>query len=133
MSQNGTFESERYIRVRTEVPDVPAVRTTPLSKNISSIVNFKTVKGSLPDLPPEVIKKMSTDQAYLYRIVKAVATGSGYFNKDVGLRTASLGKMHHTRWITLANRVLRLYCSTQKPFRELNRLVRFLVEVYAPA
>ena len=96
-------------------------------------VNFKTVKGLLPDLPPEVIKKMSTDQTYLYRIVKAVATGSGYFNKDVGLRTASPGKMHNARWITLANRVLHLYCSTKKPFRELTRLVGFLVEVYAPA
>ena len=35
--------------------------------------------------------------------------------------------------MTLANRILRLYCSDPKPSLELKMLVRFLIDVYCPA
>ena len=76
------------------------------------IRTFKPVEvwNPIPDLSAEVIRNMSSDQAYLYRIVKAVMTGSEYFTQiDKQLRTASPGKLHGARWITLANRILRLY------------------------
>ena len=47
--------------------------------------------------------------------------------------SASPGKLHGARWITLANRILRLYCSARVPSTELERLVEFLVNVYVPA
>ena len=43
---------------------------------------------------------MSWDQAYLYRIFKAIVTGSKQFSKgfDEGLLTASPGKLHNARF-----------------------------------
>ena len=100
-----------------------------------NIVNFRVIKArrSMPKLSAKIIRKMSNNQAYIYRIVQAVMSGSGYFLIDKQLRSASPGKLHGARWITLANRILRLYCSTSEPTDELIRLVEFLVNVYAPA
>ena len=40
--------------------------------------------------------------------------------------------LHHARWVTLCNRVLRYYISQKEPTRELVRDVRFAVHVYIP-
>ena len=76
---------------------------------------------------------MLADQAYLYRIVQCIINGSKQFTVDRGLLTASPGKFHNARWLTLANRILRFYCSDPNPTPELKQLVRFLLDVYIPA
>ena len=73
---------------------------------------------------------MCPDQAYLYRIMLAVINGSGHFKEDKNLANASPGKFHNARWITLANRILRLYCSLKEHDKELERIVLFLIDVY---
>ncbi|KAK4881771.1 hypothetical protein RN001_005090 [Aquatica leii] len=40
--------------------------------------------------------------------------------------------MSHARWLTKANRILRLYVSTEIPTNELKQLATFAVKVYAP-
>ena len=40
--------------------------------------------------------------------------------------------MNHSRWLTVANRTLRLYVSTLDPSYELKELVVFIIKVYAP-
>ena len=42
------------------------------------------------------------------------------------------GTLSHSRWLTAANRVLRLYVSTENPSKELVSLVIFIIRVYAP-
>ena len=44
----------------------------------------------------------------------------------------SPGKLHHARWLTLANRVLRLYVSTPNPCNKLHDLVKIIMNCYAP-
>lgn len=43
------------------------------------------------------------------------------------------GAISHARWLTTANRILRLYAATLKPCQELKDLVKFILTVYAPA
>ncbi|KAB0805378.1 hypothetical protein PPYR_02348 [Photinus pyralis] len=51
---------------------------------------------------------------------------------DEKLSKRSPGKMVHSRWLTTANRILRLYVSTDEPSENLVILVTFILKVYAP-
>ena len=81
-------------------------------------------------LPEKVVNGLSYDQKICYHLIQAVITGPEYFDRFPFLRTASLGKLHEARWVTLLNAVLRLFCSTRKASGRLQRLVTFGVTVY---
>lgn len=55
----------------------------------------------------------------------------GYCEIDLSHR--SPGCMNHARWLTTANRILRLYVSTADPWQELKDIVRFILTSYAPS
>lgn len=59
---------------------------------------------------------------------QAIATGFCTFE----LANRQPGKMAHSRWLTSANRILRLYVSTINPSKNLQLLVNYVVKVYAP-
>lgn len=42
------------------------------------------------------------------------------------------GPLCQARWLTTANKILRLYISTEKPSTELIKLVTFILKVYVP-
>ena len=69
------------------------------------VVNFKPVPFDLLDMNQT---DLSTDQQYLYDIYQSVSAGK--LNK--GLANKNPAKMAHSRWLTIANRILRLYVST---------------------
>lgn len=71
---------------------------------------------------------MSTDQQYLYGMVKSIASGIC----DVWLANKNPGNLSHARWLTLANRILRLYVSTAYPTYTLFDFTRFIISVYGP-
>lgn len=79
------------------------------------------------DLPAK-IPDLSSDQAYLLEICHAVSTG--IYKPDLVYR--SPGKMAHSRWVTTANRILRLYISIEKPSKNLKTLATYIVRVYGP-
>lgn len=91
-------------------------------------VSFCAVAGNLPDLPRNVIDDLSTDQKYLYQMSNAVSTG--FCAPELANRQP--GKMAHSRWLTTANRILRLYISTLHPTENLKLLVNYVVKAYAP-
>lgn len=91
-----------------------------------SVVVFEKIEGMLPNISN--VKDLSSDQRYLYDITSAVI--SGECSPDLSNR--SPGKMSHARWLTKANRILRLYVSTEIPTNELKQLATFVVKVYAP-
>lgn len=62
----------------------------------------------LPDVPDPT--ELSSDQSYLYKISKAVI--SGHCPADVA--QLQPGFMCKSRWLICANRILRLYISTEK-------------------
>jgi hypothetical protein len=88
------------------------------------IVNFSIIVGE-----PIVCNKhlLSSDQLYFFEIVNAVKTGVVPERFD----SRSPGRLNHARWLTLANRVLRLYISTEAPSKEPILLVTFIVNSYA--
>lgn len=90
-----------------------------------SVVQYQPIPGELPDV---TVEELSVDQKYLYQIVLAVITGE--FPTDLGNK--SPGKMSHARWLTRANRVMRLYVSTISPSEKLVVLATFVVKAYAP-
>lgn len=103
-----------------------------LEKDLCSLplADFETVPGMVQEIPVEVQKHMSRDQKYLYRMSMAVQQGKASFPQD--LLTKQPGPLHQARWLTLANRILRLYVSEHTPSLELKRLVFFVLNQYAP-
>ena len=84
---------------------------------------------------------LSNDVQYLFKIFKLVKTGSKVCHPKTNdnplgglesLRFANPGSLHHARWVTLCNRVLRYYVSQASPSKELKRVVTFAVRVYIP-
>jgi hypothetical protein len=71
---------------------------------------------------------LSTDQKYLLDIYKAVSSG----DCSVTVAMRSPGKMAHSRWLTTASRILRLYVSTVEPNDNLQDIVCFIMKVYVP-
>lgn len=74
-------------------------------------------------------KDLSQDQKYLLDICIGISNGKCADN----LSHRSPGALNHARWLTLANRSLRLYIASSKPSKKLKDLVKFILTVYAPA
>jgi hypothetical protein len=73
-------------------------------------------------------KELSTDQRYLLEMCNSISKGE--CRVDLAMRNP--GCLNHSRWLTTANRILRLYVSDKKPSKNLKTLVTFIIRVYAP-
>lgn len=91
-------------------------------------VQFQKIECDLKVLPDSVLQDLSTDQTYLYDMCRAVASGTC----DEALSHRNPGKLVMSRWLTLANRVLRLYIATKEPSNSLSTISEFILKVYAP-
>ena len=78
-----------------------------------------------PDLDPF---ELSTDSKYLYKMANAISNGV----VPADLSHIKPGPIAHSRWLTKANRLLRLYVSTENPSRNLKILATHIMKVYAP-
>ena len=94
------------------------------------VVPFASIVDGHPpvDLPQDVVDDLSEDQQYLYRIISAIRSGS-VNEKLSALKPRTIS---HSRWITFANRVCRLYIATINPSKALKTIVHFIVVYYAP-
>ena len=90
---------------------------------------FKAINTSLPDLEESVQNDLSRDQWLLYKYTKAIATGS----VDDKLKHQITGPLNHSRWLTLAIRLLQLYTRTENPSDALVNIVTYIVKVYSPS
>ena len=111
----------------------PNTLTGPIGKVLPTceqlpVINFRKINAELIDIPPAIYKDLSNDQKYLFRIVNAIIAGE--CGED--LKAASPGKLCHARWLTMANRILRTYISTENPSSNLKLLVKFFLKVYVP-
>lgn len=89
------------------------------------VVQFKSMEIELLELDK---KDLSTDQQYLYLICQTITSGTC----SESLASRNPGQMSHARWLTTANRILRLYISTKEPTECFLLLVEFITKVYAP-
>lgn len=90
------------------------------------VVTFLPIENNLPLLEDKM--DLSTDQKYLLDM--CIVVSSGNYSLDLSLRNP--GKLAHSRWLILANRVLRLYVATENPTDNLKTLAEYIVKVYAP-
>lgn len=107
----------------------PRAFSGPIGKALSNceelpISEFEKIPVNLPDVN---ISELSTDQKYLLEITNAVSSG----HCPLALSKRAPGAMNHSRWLTTANRLLRLYVATADPSDSLKTLARYVVTVYA--
>ena len=81
------------------------------------VVKFAKVKGRLKQLPLEVTSNFTSDQRFFYEICLAVQKGE----VSLELSLWNPGELCEARWLTKANRILRLYISTLNPSENLKR------------
>lgn len=110
----------------------PKSFTGPIGKALGDCED-KPVTEFLPipssNLPTEIDKAdLSTDQEYLYNMCAAVA--KGHCPPELAMRKP--GPVVHSRWLTTASRLLRLYVSTAEPSSSLKALCSYVMLVYAP-
>ena len=108
----------------------PRCFTGPIGKLLLSCEK-RPVENFTPVGVPAIVTNatdLSTDQKYLLDIHDAVS--SGRVSEDLGKR--SPGSLNHARWLTTANRILRLYISTVHPDEHLMKLVNFVMKTYTP-
>jgi hypothetical protein len=111
-----------------------------IGKLIGKATSFKVkdsiVKIEFPnaiiELDSEVVKSLSDDQKYLYKITHAI--NAGVFPEN--LKSKEIGPHSHARWLNFANRICLLWCSeivlSVEETYNLQLLVEFIVGVYAP-
>lgn len=86
-------------------------------------------KIALENMPPVAEKhEFSTDSKYLYNMAHAISNGE----VSVDLANIKPGKIVHSRWLTKAARLLRLYVTMKNPPNNLKTLVEFIIKVYVP-
>jgi len=91
--------------------------------------NFEPIENAnFPKLPYDIVDDLSSDQYYGYRICLAVM--SGYLDPD--LQKLQIGPIVHSRWLTLACRILRFYTSTKQPSKSLVQLTNFCLKISFP-
>lgn len=80
------------------------------------------------EMDDEALKKLSTDVHYLYQIAQAVSNGGC----SIYLANIKPGPVGHSRWITRASRLLRVYIASENPSENLKVLARYIMKVYVP-
>lgn len=90
------------------------------------LVSFRTIQHDLPVI--NNYKDLSTDQLYLHEMCQSI--NSGFCSQALLKRNP--GKLVHSRWLTTANGILRLYVSSAEPSDKLLILSNFIIKVYAP-
>ncbi|GBM52528.1 hypothetical protein AVEN_230560-1 [Araneus ventricosus] len=53
-------------------------------------------------------------------------------HSSTSLANKNPGKLSHVRWLTTANRLLRLYISIREPSEKFKEISRFIMKVYSP-
>ena len=92
--------------------NLPLVVFTPIERNLTEMER----------------KDLSTDELYLYDMCDAVHRGIC----SLSLSRRAPEPLSHSRSLTAANRLLRLYVSTTNPSDNLITVVTYIVKVYAP-
>ena len=88
------------------------------------IVNFIPIESTTL---PNYTSQLSSDQKYLADIIIIIKTGIA----PEKFSTRSPGRIHNARWLTTANRILRLYISTLDPSDIFIKIVKYVILVYA--
>ncbi|GBM35605.1 hypothetical protein AVEN_121049-1 [Araneus ventricosus] len=87
------------------------------------VTTFEIIDGELPTTGR---RDLSKDQMYLLEISQALRLG----NCSDELARRNPGTLSHSRWLTTANGVLRLYLSSPASCLKLKQIAEFVMKVY---
>ena len=96
--------------------------------HLEDVASFESVETSLEIIDDKIVKNMSRDQQILYQYIHAISEG----NIPQRLAIQAAGQLNHSRWLTLAIRLLQLYTRTAAPSDGLRKVVRYIMQVYGP-
>ena len=97
-------------------------------------VEFSPVSGCVVEVEDTVMNDLSTDQLCLLKIFLLIQRGYHVSENYISyLQTTQSGAISHARWLTKANRMLRLYASQECPSVNLQHIVKFILNFYAPS
>ena len=85
-----------------------------------------------PDCAPEASDTQGLMSVYFHVCANCITQQIGVNNLDDDFATRQLGGLCHSRWVTLADRIIWLYATTKNPSRALKRLAYIVVNFYAP-
>lgn len=88
------------------------------------MVPFSSIFCNLPEASTDLV----SNQKYLYDICEIISSG----DCSLELSKRHPKKLWHSRWMTTANRILRLHVGTGSASSELKCLSEFIVIVYVP-
>ena len=74
-----------------------------------------------------VNEDLSSDQKYLRDIIISISDGC----VTRTLANRSPGKLGYARWLTTANRILRIYVATEDPSANMKTICKYIIHVYA--
>ena len=89
--------------------------------------------NDLREIPADIIADLSTDQKYLYQIVKMISTG----NLDQDVLKQMIRPLNHSRWLTTARRLCRLWVwkhnlrRNSLIYKNLKTIIFYIISVYA--
>ncbi|GBO45631.1 hypothetical protein AVEN_22680-1 [Araneus ventricosus] len=89
------------------------------------VVDYEPIDCSITDIDRNLL---SIGQQYLLDISNAITSG----NCPEDLENRDPGPLFHSRWLTAANRVLRLYLSSSDPSGNLTEIIGFILKLYMP-
>ena len=87
------------------------------------IVEFRPVQGKVVDVPDNAKKDLRADQKYFLRASLAVQEGISSTELRHDFQHSMPSNLSHARWLTKANRILRLHMSRVSPSKKLNKIV----------
>ncbi|ESN93930.1 hypothetical protein HELRODRAFT_180337 [Helobdella robusta] len=97
------------------------------------VVNYLPITGKVTDCDEAVKKDLSTDQLYFLKACLAVQRGRQVSTNIDFLEKSLPGNISHARWLTKANRILRLYMSKKVASEPLRRVTHFILNLYGPS
>ena len=112
-----------------EIISIRSQKESPIST--APFVDFDPVEG--PELVIDDELLVNEDQKYFYQICLLTKNGLNYLViLGDGFVLKLPGNISNARWLTTASSILYVYCKTENPSRDLCRLVKYILNVYAP-
>ena len=115
-----TFEGPIGKSIQEEVWQLPI-------REFSKIEN-PILLSRIENMSVEVFQSLSEGHQHFINIIQGILKGE--INKQWS--EMKIGKVVHSRWTTGQTRICRLYMSTEEPTYQMQRIVNFIIMVYAP-
>ena len=92
-------------------------------------MEFEGVETNMEEVSDEIVKKLLKDQRPFFKYIREINEGE----VPAKLALQKVGPLNHSRWLTLATRILHLYTRTENPCDGLRKVTSFIMQVYGPS